>query len=71
MNEEARVAEGETSTQSPSLANKDQRKILTPTKGNWTVLDIEFLTVCLEQVCRSDELTCLPPTSPGFEFTLG
>ncbi|XP_044177808.1 serine/threonine-protein kinase tousled-like 2 isoform X2 [Acropora millepora] len=38
-NEETRIGEEETSTQStkpPSLANKDQRKILTPTKGRNT-----------------------------------
>ena len=47
-NEEARIGEEETSAQStkpPSLANKDQRKILTPTKGYWFVLDIDLYSL--------------------------
>lgn len=47
-NEETRIAEEEPSTQSPkppSLANKDQRKILTPTKGYWFVLDIDLYSL--------------------------
>ena len=47
-NEETRITEEEPSTQSrkpPSLANKDQRKILTPTKGFWFVLDIDLYSL--------------------------
>lgn len=47
-NEETRIGEEETSAQStkpPSLANKDQRKILTPTKGYWFVLDIDLYSL--------------------------